>query len=210
MRQIRQYIVARQDEIASVISRETTRPRTETLMQEVTASLALLRHLEKRYPKWLKDSAFRELKPGFWAKSNRRVFDAIGVIAVIGPSTFPFSLVMMQACAALMCGNVVVLKPSEKCPETAALLKTIFSVLPTNVVRVIEGDALQAMSTGARRLRNSHCVRRRGPGSDGQRFAVERFVCEWKCLHWYAAGAGLSGSQCTTLQEAAQLESFTG
>jgi len=143
VRRIRERIAATQDSLVEVISRETHRPATDVLLQEVTATLGMLKYLEKRYPAWLSDESFREYKPGFWSKSNRVCYDAIGVVAVIGPATFPFSLVTMQTCAALMCGNTVVLKPSERCPEVASCLNTLFtgSGLPPDVVRIIEGGS---------------------------------------------------------------------
>lgn len=143
IRQLRERIAATQDSLIEVISRETHRPVTDVLLQEVTATLGMLKYLEKRYPLWLSDESFREYKPGFWSKSNRVCYDPIGVVAVIGPATFPFSLVTMQTCAALMCGNTVVLKPSELCPEVTSCLNALFkgSSLPPNVVRIIEGDA---------------------------------------------------------------------
>jgi succinate-semialdehyde dehydrogenase/glutarate-semialdehyde dehydrogenase len=47
----------------------------------------------------------------------------------------------MQACAALLCGNCVVIKPSERCPRTTHLIRQIFreSEFPDGVVEVAEG-----------------------------------------------------------------------
>jgi acyl-CoA reductase-like NAD-dependent aldehyde dehydrogenase len=143
---VRHRLVDIQCHAAKTIARETSRPVTEVATQEITATLGMLAFCEKRYPSWLRPSRFRYLRPGFWTKANAIHYDPIGVLAVIGPSNFPFSLPVMQACAALLCGNGVVLKPSERCPRTADLIRDLFdeSDLPEDIVQIIEGDAKQA------------------------------------------------------------------
>ena len=148
LRSVRHQIVKNQDELIESISQDTKKPVTEVASQEITAVLAMLRFIEKNYPKWLRGHRFRDLTPGFWTKSNTVSFDPLGVIAVIGPANFPFSLVMIQAAAALACGNGVIIKPSERCPITAQLIRRLFDAtsLPDHVVEVLEGPP----ETGAR------------------------------------------------------------
>jgi acyl-CoA reductase-like NAD-dependent aldehyde dehydrogenase len=140
---VRHELVDRQDEIVRAIAMETGKPVTEALAQEVSAALGMMRFLENHYPRWLKVRRYRWLRPGFWSKQNEIHFDPLGLIAVIGPSNFPFSLVVMQACSALLCGNAVVVKPSERCPETTRLAAELFqsSVGVSEVIAVIAGDA---------------------------------------------------------------------
>ena len=42
----------------------------------------------------------------------------IGVVAIISPWNYPFSIPMAQVIAAIIAGNAVVLKPSELTPAT--------------------------------------------------------------------------------------------
>ena len=143
VRRIRQEIAASQLHLAEVISDETSRPVTDVLQQEITASLGMLRFLERRYPRWLRNDRFYEFKPGFWSKSNHVAFDPLGVVTVIGPANFPFSIVVMQTCAAMICGNTVILKPSEKCPRVSEAIRDLFGYgrIPDGVVSVVEGGA---------------------------------------------------------------------
>ncbi|MBZ5495781.1 MAG: aldehyde dehydrogenase family protein [Acidobacteriia bacterium] len=134
-------IALRHREIAHAVTEETGRPITEVVNQELTGALEMLRFSAKMAPRWLRDERFRYWRPGFWAKSNTVRFEPLGVVLIIGPSNFPFSLPVMQACAALLCGNCVVIKPSERCPRTGSLIGELFVAarLPAGAVEVVEG-----------------------------------------------------------------------
>jgi acyl-CoA reductase-like NAD-dependent aldehyde dehydrogenase len=143
VRRLRQAIVAKQEEIVRAAAREAGKPITEVIQQEITAACEMLAYLERHYPRWLGGRKFRHLRPGFWLKSNRILFEPLGTIAVIGPANYPFSLPIMQTAAALIAGNTVVLKPSERCPETARLIRSLFedAGFPSGVVCVCAGGA---------------------------------------------------------------------
>ncbi|MBA3765635.1 MAG: aldehyde dehydrogenase family protein [Acidobacteria bacterium] len=138
---LRRVIVEKQEEIIRTIALETGKPVTEVASQEVTAALEMLKFSERAYPRWLKERRFRYWRPGFWTKRSSIHFEPMGVLVVIGPSTYPFSLPLMQAVAALLCGNCVIIKPSERCPQMAALIRRIFKEAewPDGVVEIIEG-----------------------------------------------------------------------
>jgi len=143
---LRGNIVRRQEQIARTAAAETGKPVTEVAGQEVTAALEMLRFFENQYPRWLKEKKFRYLRPGFWTKSNVIVFEPLGVIAVVGPSNFPFSLPLLASCAGLMCGNAVILKPSERCPGTASILRSLFNEcgFPEGIFAMVEGGPMAA------------------------------------------------------------------
>src|SRR4029079_14206185 len=71
----------------------------------------------------------------------------IGVIGVISPWNFPFQLAMVPALSALICGNTVVLKPSEVTTITGQIMDEVFRRigLPRGVIEVVQGHG----STGA-------------------------------------------------------------
>lgn len=149
IRRLRFVIAGEQDRILEALVADTGKPVTEAASQEVTAALAMLRHMEQKYPGRLEGTRFRTWIPGFWTRHSGISFEPLGVIAIIGPSNFPFSLPLMQTASALLCGNTVILKPSAAAPRTAAILRDIFDAgaLPAGVVSVAEGgdDAAAAL-----------------------------------------------------------------
>jgi succinylglutamic semialdehyde dehydrogenase len=64
----------------------------------------------------------------------------LGVVAVLGQSTFPGHLSNTHLIPALLSGNTIVFKPSEVTPATGQLLAEIFSSVPKGVINVIQGD----------------------------------------------------------------------
>ena len=72
------------------------------------------------------------------------VFDPFGVCAAITPWNFPISMPHWTIVPALMAGNSVVLKPSEKTPLVAdEYVKLLAPMLPTDLVQIIHGDEAQ-------------------------------------------------------------------
>jgi succinate-semialdehyde dehydrogenase/glutarate-semialdehyde dehydrogenase len=75
------------------------------------------------------------------------VFDPLGVCAGITPWNFPLSMPHWTVIPALMAGNTVVLKPSEKTPLVAqAYSELLMQQLPEGVLQVIHGDAEQGQA----------------------------------------------------------------
>ncbi|HSP20653.1 MAG TPA: aldehyde dehydrogenase family protein, partial [Myxococcaceae bacterium] len=69
-------------------------------------------------------------------------FEAKGQVLVLSPWNYPASLVLWPMVGAVAAGNVVIIKPSEKVPETNRALRGVLAdAFPENEVAVIEGDA---------------------------------------------------------------------
>jgi acyl-CoA reductase-like NAD-dependent aldehyde dehydrogenase len=73
-----------------------------------------------------------------WAMSYRR---PIGVAGLVTPFNFPLAIPTWKAFPALLCGNAVILKPSEDVPHTAHLLVEILleAGLPPEVIQLVHG-----------------------------------------------------------------------
>src|SRR5205807_4441667 len=70
-----------------------------------------------------------------------------GVVGIISPWNFPFSIPMGETVMALLAGNAVVVKPSEVTPLIALRAKELWDStgLPKDLVQIVTGDG----STGA-------------------------------------------------------------
>ncbi|MFL5518862.1 MAG: aldehyde dehydrogenase family protein, partial [Gemmatimonadales bacterium] len=73
-----------------------------------------------------------------WAMSYRR---PIGVVGLITPFNFPLAIPTWKMFPALLCGNAVVIKPSEDVPHTVHLLveALLDAGLPPDVVQLVHG-----------------------------------------------------------------------
>ncbi len=79
---------------------------------------------------------------------NYAVARPLGVVAIISPWNLPLLLMTWKVAPALACGNVVVVKPSEETPSTAALLAEVMDAagVPPGVFNLVHGFG--ADSTG--------------------------------------------------------------
>jgi aldehyde dehydrogenase (NAD+) len=73
-----------------------------------------------------------------WAMSYRR---PIGVVGLITPFNFPLAIPTWKMFPALLCGNSVIIKPSEDVPHTVHLLVGILleAGLPPEVIQLVHG-----------------------------------------------------------------------
>jgi succinate-semialdehyde dehydrogenase/glutarate-semialdehyde dehydrogenase len=130
------------DKIVEVISLETGKPRIEALTGEILPVLELITYFAKNTEKILKKEA---IKLGKWTLLGRRSYveyHPLGVIGIISPWNFPFSIPFGEIVIALMAGNTVVHKPSEYTPLTGKAIQEVFerAELPENAVITILGD----------------------------------------------------------------------
>ena len=141
LRKLRDAIFARRDQIADVISREAGKPRVESIFAEVLLALDTADFLARRAPAWLKREKIPHHSLAMKAKSGWLEFSPLGVVAIISPWNYPFSIPMAQVIPALVAGNAVVLKPSELTPWSGALVGELCveAKFPAGLVQVLQG-----------------------------------------------------------------------
>ncbi|BBY28506.1 aldehyde dehydrogenase family protein [Mycolicibacterium sediminis] len=125
-------------DVAATISAETGKSRIEALA-EAQESADLIEHycaqMESR------DGFVTPLRPTA-TDTTTDVLRPYGVFAVLAPFNFPVALAVNMAAAALVTGNTVVLKPSDKTPRSTALAAQLLAAsLPDGVLNVIQGGA---------------------------------------------------------------------
>ena len=123
-------------QLAEAISNEIGKPLWES-KTEVAAIVGKLDPSVAAY-KQRNSEVAREMPSGL----SRTQFKPIGVVAVIGPYNFPGHMANGHIMPALISGNTVILKPSEKGALTAELLMDLWSKsgLPNGVINMVQGD----------------------------------------------------------------------
>jgi acyl-CoA reductase-like NAD-dependent aldehyde dehydrogenase len=153
LREFQARLHARKTEVAAVITREAGKPLAEALVTEVLVVLDAARFLIDNAWSLLRDEPVPHGNLATKLKSGRLVREPHGVIGIISPWNYPFSIPATEALAALVAGNAVVLKPSEMTPlvalELAALLHA--AGVPEDVFQVVVGDG----AAGAALLRSA-------------------------------------------------------
>ncbi len=138
----KQLLLANREEIAQLLSEESGKPIMESLASELFGVVETCAWLKKKVPKLLQPQKV-ELNPlMFFGKRSYNIFEPLGVIAIISPWNFPFSISVNSMLMALACGNTVILKPSPKTPLIGERIQRLFDEagFPSGVVTVVQGD----------------------------------------------------------------------
>jgi len=141
LRRLRDAIYSRRDEIAAIISREAGKPRVEAIFAEVLLALDTADFLSRQAPRWLRPERVPHHNLAMKAKSGWLEFEPHGVIVVISPWNYPFSIPMAEVIPALVAGNAVVLKPSELTPHCGAVVGELVEQagFPKGLLQVVQG-----------------------------------------------------------------------
>jgi acyl-CoA reductase-like NAD-dependent aldehyde dehydrogenase len=141
LRHLRDAIFARREEIADAVTREAGKPRVEAIFAEVLLALDTADFLARQAPRWLRPERVPHHNLSMKAKSGWLEFDPLGVVAIISPWNYPFSIPMAQIIPALATGNAVLLKPSELTPWPGQLVGELVeqAKFPPGLVQVLQG-----------------------------------------------------------------------
>ncbi|AMO78690.1 MULTISPECIES: NAD-dependent succinate-semialdehyde dehydrogenase [Pseudomonas] len=138
LRRWAELMLASQDELARLLSREQGKPLAEA-KGEVAYAASFL--------EWFAEEAKRvygDVIPS--PKADARIVvtkQPIGVVAAITPWNFPLAMVTRKVGPALAAGCTLILKPSEETPLSAFALAVLAEQagIPAGVFNIVSGDA---------------------------------------------------------------------
>jgi succinylglutamic semialdehyde dehydrogenase len=146
MRRFVNVVRAKSEALTDCIARETGKPlweartEVESVMSKVEISIAA----------YSERTSQRRLEGNLGTKSALR-HKPHGVLGVLGPYNFPAHLPNGHIVPALLAGNAVVFKPSEKTPATGAMLVDCYHAagIPSGAVRLLVGGPAQGKALAA-------------------------------------------------------------
>ena len=143
---LRDLIERHADNLAALVTREHGKVRSDAL-GEVARGLDCV-EFACGIPHLLKGTLSSEVSTGV---DVHTVLEPVGVVAGITPFNFPVMVPLWMLANAVACGNMFVLKPSEKDPSPSLLLAELVQQagVPDGVVTVLQGDgeAVDALLT---------------------------------------------------------------
>ena len=136
LRRVGDLLVQRKDAIANAMTREMGKVLAET-RGDVQEGIDTAYYAATEGRRLFGHVVPSELRSK-WAMSYRR---PIGVVGLITPFNFPLAIPTWKMFPALLCGNSVIIKPSEDVPHTVNLLVEILleAGLPPEVVQLVHG-----------------------------------------------------------------------
>ncbi|KEQ52767.1 succinylglutamate-semialdehyde dehydrogenase [Sphingobium chlorophenolicum] len=146
LRRFVNVVRANEDALADLIARETGKP----LWDARTEVTAVMNKVDISVAAFSERTGQRRLEAAMGARQSVR-HKPHGVMAVLGPYNFPAHLPNGHIVPALLAGNAVLFKPSEKTPAVGEMLVRLYheAGVPEDAVRLVlggpeEGKALAA------------------------------------------------------------------
>ena len=131
------------DDLAALLAREQGKARAEAYAMELLPTIDALHWAADNGPAILRGERIRYHQPALWGKRSFFAYEPLGVVAVIAPWNYPWSIPVMEVAIALMCGNGCVVKPSPLTPLVGERVEALLARagLPEGLVRGVQGDA---------------------------------------------------------------------
>ncbi len=143
------------DDLAELLSREQGKPRVESYTMELLPTVDALKWIADEGPDILSDEKLPMPQAFLKTKRAKFSYEPYGVVGVIAPWNYPWSIPFGEVAIALMAGNGVVLKPASLTPLIGERIRTLFEKagFPEGLVRTVHGggrvgDALVKSTAG--------------------------------------------------------------
>jgi succinate-semialdehyde dehydrogenase/glutarate-semialdehyde dehydrogenase len=137
------YILYNHSRIAELITQENGKTLVESYLMEVLPVIDAYRYVARNAARILGRERIRT--PQLILKHKRHFFHyaPVGVIGIISPWNYPFTIPAGEVGIALAAGNAVVLKPAPLTPLTGNWIAEAFEAagLPRSLLTVVHGDA---------------------------------------------------------------------
>src|SRR5665213_2040569 len=129
LKKLRSAILAQRSEIEVALNADFGhRSRHETAIMEIMAVVQGIDYLRRHLRSFMRP-ARRHVAAHFRFGTARIEYQPLGVIGIMAPWNFPFSLAVTPLATALAAGNRAMSKPSECTPATSNLLSSVLAEL---------------------------------------------------------------------------------
>jgi acyl-CoA reductase-like NAD-dependent aldehyde dehydrogenase len=141
MRQAADVLVSEIDDLAELLTREQGKPRCESYLMELLPTVDALHWIAREGPEILADERIRIRQPFLLGKQSFFAYEPLGVVGVIAPWNYPWSIPFGEVAIALMAGNGVVLKPASLTPLIGQRIQSVFEKagFPEGLMRTVHG-----------------------------------------------------------------------
>jgi len=139
LRNVKELLVEKGEEIASVISKDNGKTRIEAMATEVLPASMAISYYCRKAKKFLKDKGTGTGNIFLINKRSKLVRVPFGVVGIISPWNYPFAIPFSEVVMALLSGNCVILKTASETQLTGQKLNELFSAagLPDGVFTYI-------------------------------------------------------------------------
>ena len=127
MKKAARYLVEKRDEITETIHRENGKLFIDALAAEVIPAIMAFSYYIKRGRRLIKSQKIKGGNLLMFNKQSRLVYKPWGVVGIISPWNYPFSIPFSEVVMALLAGNGVILKTASKTPGCGKAIAMVLS-----------------------------------------------------------------------------------
>lgn len=137
---LKDAIVSHRNELADAVHADFRKHPTEFEFTDIYPVLEELNFAIKHLARWMEPVPAKSTLELIGTRSAVR-YEPLGLVLILAPWNYPFHLAFIPLIAAIAAGNCVVLKPSNKTPNTASVIdKLVNSAFTQDEIAVITGD----------------------------------------------------------------------
>ena len=142
LKKLRAALLARSGDFEAALDADFGhRSRHETAIMEVLVLTWGIDYLHKHLPRFMRPERRHVALPMRLGRAHVE-YQPLGVVGIVAPWNYPFSLALMPLATALAAGNRAMIKPSELTPATSDLLVSLIAeTFSQDEVVVVTGDA---------------------------------------------------------------------
>ena len=137
---LEKMMVENEGALMEALEKDLGRSPFEAWLADIASTAGEAKDAAKNVKKWMR-RRYRLLEMSQLPGRGWVEYEPYGTVLVIGAWNFPFVLTLGPAVGAIAAGNTVVLKPSEVCPSSSAMMAELVpKYLDPDAIAVIEGD----------------------------------------------------------------------
>lgn len=163
LKKYQEAVRARKDEIAMALALEVGKPLWEAKTEAASLDSKVTVTITDSYER-IKQKTIKEVMPKI---DGHTIYKPLGPSFVIGPFNFPCHLANGQILSALLAGNSIIFKPSEKTIYSAQIMMECYHAagFPKGVINFINGTGHTASKiTGDKRIKGVFFTGSKGVG----------------------------------------------
>ena len=140
LKALEKMMVENEGALMEALEKDLGRSPFEAWLADIASTAGEAKDAAKNVKKWMR-RRYRLLEMSQLPGRGWVEYEPYGTVLVIGAWNFPFVLTLGPAVGAIAAGNTVLLKPSEVCPASSAMMAELVpKYLDPDAIAVIEGD----------------------------------------------------------------------
>jgi len=139
LKQLKSLILRYEPEIIRSLWEDFHKPEFEVIVSETRLVIMELNHTIRNLKSWAREKRVRTPLVHFlsWSYIKPQPY---GQVLILSPWNYPFQLAFVPLIGAIAAGNSIILKMSQRVPNTMSVMENLLENFPKEIVAMVNGD----------------------------------------------------------------------